>query len=67
MLVGTGKEQDAWSVDDQPASIRVSDGQGSFSEHVKITGLLIEVGGDATEAPGVKHSSGERESFEERG
>jgi hypothetical protein len=47
--VGTRKEQDAWSIEDQLASVGVSDGQGSFSEHMKITGLFVEVGGDATE------------------
>jgi hypothetical protein len=49
VFMGTRKEQDAWSIEDQLASIGVSDGQGSFSEHMKITGLLVEVGGDATE------------------
>jgi hypothetical protein len=49
MFMGTRKEQDAWSIEDQPARVGVSDGQGSFSEHMKITGLLVKVGGDATE------------------
>ena len=31
------------------ASVGVSDGQGPFSEHMKITGLLVKIGGDATE------------------
>jgi hypothetical protein len=47
--VGTGKEQDAWRIEDQLASVGVSDGQGPFSEHMKITGLFVKVGGDATE------------------
>jgi hypothetical protein len=49
VLVGTGEEQDARSIEDQLASMGVSDPQRSFSEHMKITGLLVEVGGDATE------------------
>jgi hypothetical protein len=49
MAVGTGKEQDAWSIEDQLASVGVSDGQGALSEHMKITGLLVKAGGNATE------------------
>ena len=37
------------SIEDQPASVGVSDGQGSFSEQMKITGLLVKIGRDATE------------------
>jgi hypothetical protein len=50
VLVATEKEQDAWSIEDQLASIGVSDRQGSFSEHMKIASRLVEIGRDATEA-----------------
>ena len=49
VLVGTRKEQDAWSIEDQLPSVGMSDGQGSFSEHMKIACLLVEAGGDSTE------------------
>jgi len=51
VLVGTGKEQDAWSIDDQLASVGVSDRQGSFSEHMKITSIIVEGGGYTTKPP----------------
>jgi hypothetical protein len=50
VLVATEKEQDAWSIEDQLASIGVRDRQGSFSEHMKIASRLVEIGRDATEA-----------------
>jgi hypothetical protein len=49
VLVGARKEEDAWSIEDQLASVGVSDRQGSFSEYMKITGLFVKAGGDATE------------------
>jgi len=49
--MGTRKEEDTWSIEDQLASIGVSDGQGSFSEHMKITSILVEVGGYTTKPP----------------
>ena len=67
MFVGARKEDDAGLIDDDLASLGVSDGQPSLFEHMEVTGLLVEVGRDAAEGSGVEHAGREGESFEEWG
>ena len=67
MLVRAWKEDDARGIDDYRSSVRVSDRQSPFLEHMKVAYLLIEVRGDAAEGSGVKHPGGEAELLEEWG
>lgn len=67
MLVRSGKEDDAGSIDDDRSSVGVSDRQSSFLEDMKVAGLFVEARGDAAEGSGVEHPGGEGELFEEWG
>ena len=67
MLVRAGKKDDARGIDDDWASVGVSDRQGSFFEHMKVAGLFVEGWGDAAEGSRVEHPGGEGELLEEWG
>lgn len=67
MLVRAWKEDDARGIDDDRSSMRVSDRQPSFFEHMKVAGLFVEVRGDAAEGSGIEHPRGEGELLEEWG
>ena len=67
MLVRSGKEDDAWGIDDDRSSVGVSDRQSSSFKDMKVAGLFVEVGGDAAEGSGVEHAGGEGELLEEWG
>ena len=67
MLVRAWKEDDARGIDDDRSSVRVSNRQSSFFEHMKVAGLFVEVRGDAAECSGVEHPGREGELLEEWG
>ena len=67
MLVRAWKEDDAGGIDDDRSSVRVSDRQSAFLEHMKVAGLFVEVGGYAAKGSGVEHPGGEGELLEEWG